>query len=467
MLLVKMSEMKTNENQRLKIKNRYMELYVILSVLAGMAVGAMGVFIFVNSRAARAKEEFLRGDMARKSAEDEALRLKGEIERLNMLLKDYETVRTEKIRLEEQLKKEAELQRDLAVQKQIMEAEFRRLASTIMEDSSRNFVNANKNELDKVINPLKEKLSEFGTAVNKAYNDEAKERFSLKEQIEKLVMSSRQISDDTRKLTDALKGKAKVQGDWGEHVLETMLENSGLTKGREFDTQETLRDESGRALLSEDDRRLRPDVIVHYPDKTDIIIDAKTSLTAYMKYMEADDDVTRNAAINEHLMSVRNHVNELASKKYQDYVRSMDFVMMFIPNDSAYMLAMNAAPQLWMEAYNRRVMIVSPSHLISVLKMVSVLWRREEQNVNTQNIVRAAGEVYKKLSGFCESLEKVGTALDSARSNYDEAVKRLSTGKGNAIRRLEQIKQMGVDVKGNRIPKTFLEGNESEENMIE
>ncbi len=444
-----------------------MELYVILSVLAGMAVGAMGVFIFVNSRAARAKEEFLRGDMARKSAEDEALRLKGEIERLNMLLKDYETVRTEKIRLEEQLKKEAELQRDLAVQKQIMEAEFRRLASTIMEDSSRNFVNANKNELDKVINPLKEKLSEFGTAVNKAYNDEAKERFSLKEQIEKLVMSSRQISDDTRKLTDALKGKAKVQGDWGEHVLETMLENSGLTKGREFDTQETLRDESGRALLSEDDKRLRPDVIVHYPDKTDIIIDAKTSLTAYMKYMEADDDVTRNAAINEHLMSVRNHVNELASKKYQDYVRSMDFVMMFIPNDSAYMLAMNAAPQLWMEAYNRRVMIVGPSHLISVLKMVSVLWRREEQNINTQNIVRAAGEVYKKLSGFCESLEKVGTALDSARSNYDEAVKRLSTGKGNAIRRLEQIKQMGVDVKGNRIPKTFLEGNESEENMIE
>lgn len=444
-----------------------MELYVILSVLAGMAVGAMGVFIFVNSRAARAKEEFLRGDMARKSAEDEALRLKGEIERLNMLLKDYETVRTEKIRLEEQLKKEAELQRDLAVQKQIMEAEFRRLASTIMEDSSRNFVSANKNELDKVINPLKEKLSEFGTAVNKAYNDEAKERFSLKEQIEKLVMSSRQISDDTRKLTDALKGKAKVQGDWGEHVLETMLENSGLTKGREFDTQETLRDESGRALLSEDDKRLRPDVIVHYPDKTDIIIDAKTSLTAYMKYMEAEDDVTRNAAINEHLVSVRNHVNELASKKYQDYVKSMDFVMMFIPNDSAYMLAMNAAPQLWMEANNRRVMIVSPSHLISVLKMVSVLWRREEQNVNTQNIVRAAGEVYKKLSGFCESLEKVGTALDSARSNYDEAVKRLSTGKGNAIRRLEQIKQMGVDVKGNRIPKTFLEGNESEENMIE
>lgn len=444
-----------------------MELYVVLSLLAGVVIGAMGIMLFVNSRMSRLKEELLRNEMKCKSAEDEALRLKEENGSMAARQKDLDDIKTENIRLKEQLKKEAELQRDLSMQKQIMEAEFRRLASTIMEDSSRNFVSANKNELDKVINPLKEKLSEFGTAVNKAYNDEAKERFSLKEQIEKLVMSSRQISDDTRKLTDALKGKAKVQGDWGEHVLETMLENSGLTKGREFDTQETLRDESGRALLSEDDKRLRPDVIVHYPDKTDIIIDAKTSLTAYMKYMEAEDDVTRNAAINEHLVSVRNHVNELASKKYQDYVKSMDFVMMFIPNDSAYMLAMNAAPQLWMEAYNRRVMIVSPSHLISVLKMVSVLWRREEQNVNTQNIVRAAGEVYKKLSGFCESLEKVGTALDSARSNYDEAVKRLSTGKGNAIRRLEQIKQMGVDVKGNRIPKTFLEGNESEENMIE
>lgn len=444
-----------------------MELYVVLSLLAGVVIGAMGIMLFVNSRMSRLKEELLRNEMKCKSAEDEALRLKEENENMAARQKDFDDIKTENIRLKEQLKKETELQRDLSMQKQIMEAEFRRLASTIMEDSSRNFVSANKNELDKVINPLKEKLSEFGTAVNKAYNDEAKERFSLKEQIEKLVMSSRQISDDTRKLTDALKGKAKVQGDWGEHVLETMLENSGLTKGREFDTQETLRDESGRALLSEDDKRLRPDVIVHYPDKTDIIIDAKTSLTAYMKYMEAEDDVTRNAAINEHLVSVRNHVNELASKKYQDYVKSMDFVMMFIPNDSAYMLAMNAAPQLWMEAYNRRVMIVSPSHLISVLKMVSVLWRREEQNVNTQNIVRAAGEVYKKLSGFCESLEKVGTALDSARSNYDEAVKRLSTGKGNAIRRLEQIKQMGVDVKGNRIPKTFLEGNESEENMIE
>lgn len=440
-----------------------MDLYIILALLAGIAIGAMGIMLLLNSRMSRLKEGLLRNEMKCRSAEDEALRLKEENGSMAAIQKDFDDIKTENIRLKEQLKKESELQRDLSMQKQIMEAEFRRLASTIMEDSSRNFVSANKNELDKVINPLKEKLSEFGTAVNKAYNDEAKERFSLKEQIEKLVMSSRQISDDTRKLTDALKGKAKVQGDWGEHVLETMLENSGLTKGREFDTQETLRDESGRALLSEDDKRLRPDVIVHYPDKTDIIIDAKTSLTAYMKYMEAEDDVTRNAAINEHLVSVRNHVNELASKKYQDYVKSMDFVMMFIPNDSAYMLAMNAAPQLWMEAYNRRVMIVSPSHLISVLKMVSVLWRREEQNVNTQNIVRAAGEVYKKLSGFCDSLEKVGTALDSARNNYDEAVKRLSTGKGNAIRRLEQIKQMGVDVKGNRIPKTFLEGNEIDE----
>lgn len=440
-----------------------MEFYIILSLICGIVAGIMGAMLLLNSRISGIKEQLLRSDMMLKGREEEILRLKTENERISAQLNDYENIKTENISLHGQLKKEEELKQDFAVQKQVMEAEFRRMASVIMEDSSRNFVNANKNELDKVINPLKEKLSEFGNAVSKAYNDESKERFSLKEQIEKLVLSSRQISDDTRKLTDALKGKSKIQGDWGEHVLETMLEKSGLTKGREFDTQETLRDESGKVLLSEDEKRLRPDVIVHYPDSTDIIIDAKTSLTAYMKYMEAEEDSIRNVAVNEHVASVRNHVNELASKKYQDYVRSVNFVMMFIPNDSAYMLAMNAAPDLWMEAYNKWVMIVSPTHLISVLKMVSVLWRKEEQNVNTRNIARAAGEVYVKLTGFCESMEKVGKSIETAQRNYDEAVRRLSTGKGNAIRRLEQIKMMGVDVKGNKIPQTFLEGNEADD----
>lgn len=440
-----------------------MDLYIILALFTGAVVGAMSVMLAVNLKISRLKEELLRSEMAVKNSDEERQRLKEEVGNASEHLKDYERLKSENIRLGEQLKKEEELKRDFAVQKQVMEAEFRRMASIIMEDSSRSFVNANRNELDKVINPLKEKLSEFGTAVSKAYNDEAKERFSLKEQIEKLVLSSRQISDDTRKLTDALKGKSKMQGDWGEHVLETMLEKSGLTKGREFDTQETLRDESGKVLLSEEEKRLRPDVVVHYPDNTDIIIDAKTSLTAYMKYMEAEEDSARNSAVNDHLASVRSHVNELASKKYQDYVKSLNFVMMFIPNDSAYMLAMNADPDLWMEAYNRRVMIVSPTHLISVLKMVSVLWRKEEQNANTRSIVRAAGEVYAKLTGFCESMEKVGKSIESAQKNYDEAVRRLSTGKGNAIRRLEQIKMMGVDVKGNRIPQAFLEGNEAED----
>lgn len=440
-----------------------MTFYIIFAVIAGIVIGGISAMLISSSRMARLKEDALRNDMLRQKVEDDLNRIRQETEDMKRICSDYDNIKEENIRLNEKLRKEDELKKDLAVQKQMMEAEFRRMASAIMEDSSRNFVNTNKSELDKVINPLKEKLSEFGTAVNKAYSDEAKERFSLKEQIEKLVLSSRQISDDTKKLTDALKGKSKIQGDWGEHVLEIMLEKSGLTKGREFDTQETLRDESGKVIVGDDDRRLRPDVIVHYPDSTDIIIDAKTSLTAYMRYMESDDDSKRTAALNEHLASVRSHVNELASKKYQDYVKSMNFVMMFIPNDSAYMLAMNADPELWMEAYNRRVMIVSPTHLISVLKMVSVLWRKEEQNANTRNIARAAGDVYTKLVGFCDSMDKVGKSIDSAQKNYDEAVKRLSTGKGNAIRRLEQIKMMGVDVKGSRIPQSFLEGNEADE----
>jgi len=239
-----------------------------------------------------------------------------------------------------------------------------------------------------------------------------------------------------------------------------MLENSGLVKGREFDTQETLRGADGRTLSGDDGGRMRPDVIVHYPDKTDIIIDAKTSLTAYMDYLSATDDAGRQAAARAHVASVRRHVGELAAKSYQDHARSVDFVMMFIPNDSAYMLAMQTEPHLWMDAYERRVMIVAPSHLVSVLKMVSVLWRRDEQDANTMRIVKLAGDIYVKLTAYCESMERVGRSLDTARASYDEAVKRLSTGRDNAIRKLEQLRAMGIDTRHRRVPDRFAEGNE-------
>lgn len=437
-------------------------LYVLIAFLVGGIIGIGGAALFLNSKISKLKSDSIRNEMLKQKSDEACSKMENLVNEQKRKIDEYTRLAEEIVELRAQLKKEQELKDAFTMQKQLMEAEFRRLAATVIEDNSKQFVNTNRNELDKVINPLKEKLSEFGDAVNKAYSSEARERFSLKEQIEKLVLSSRQISDDTKKLTNALKGKAKIQGDWGEHILETMLENCGLTKGREFDTQETLRDASGKVIMTDDDKKMRPDVVVHYPDNTDIIIDAKTSLTAYMNYMEAEDEVQRNNAIKEHLISVRNHVKELASKSYQDYAKSMGFVMMFIPNDSAYMLAMQSDPHLWMEAYEKRVMIVSPTHLVSVLKMVSVLWRKEDQNINTMKIVKVAGDVYVKLCSFCESMDKVGKGLDYAQKSFEEATKRLSTGKDNAIRKLEQLRVMGVDVKGKKIPQQYLEGNEVE-----
>ncbi len=428
-------------------------IYAMIALAGGFLLGYL-----IRSLRAVSAESALRAELARceariRQADDERRLLDERTEALH---------RAEKLCAELRAGLDARDRMDASdeARGRVMEAEFRRIASAVLEGNSRRIADAGREELDKVVAPLRERLAEFGNLVSKTYTDTAKEQYSLKEQIARLIVSSRQIGDDARKLADALTGNTRIQGDWGEHILETMLENSGLVKGREFDTQETLRGADGRTLSGDDGGRMRPDVIVHYPDKTDIIIDAKTSLTAYMDYLSATDDAGRQAAARAHVASVRRHVGELAAKSYQDHARSVDFVMMFIPNDSAYMLAMQTEPHLWMDAYERRVMIVAPSHLVSVLKMVSVLWRRDEQDANTMRIVKLAGDIYVKLTAYCESMERVGRSLDTARASYDEAVKRLSTGRDNAIRKLEQLRAMGIDTRHRRVPDRFAEGNE-------
>ncbi len=429
--------------------------YIGMTILAagGFVLGFLVRWLLSAASASSLKLQIAKLEMRLQQCDgdrDELLQKTRELERVNTLCAD----------LKARMMNESERKAALEEQKKVMEAEFRRLASSVLESNSRALSDSNKHELDKVVAPLKEKLSEFGNLVSKTYSDTTKEQSSLKEQIAALLASSKQVSDGAKKLADALSGGPKVQGEWGEQMLEVMLENCGLTRGREYDTQETLRGEDGHVVLSGNEKRMRPDVVVHYPDKTDIIIDAKTSLTAYMQYLDAATENERQAAANAHLASVRRHVSELSSKSYQEYAKSIDFVMMFIPNDSAYMLAMQSDPHLWMESYGKRVMIVSPSQLVPILKMVSVLWRRDEQNANTMRIVKLSGDIYAKLSAFCESMDKVGKGLDSARANYDEAVKRLSTGRDNAIRKLEQLRAMGADTKGRRIPAKFAEGNE-------
>lgn len=438
----------------------------------GTLAFAAGVFVYVaaGKKTAALREENIRLGADLDAARKELDRMAAENKRLDALREERDRqmidLQRRNASLEAELKSEDEKAETENIRRRLMTSEFEKLAGNILESNRRAFVDANRSELDKILTPLKERITEFGDTVRKTYSDDSKERFSLKEQIEKLVMANRQISDEAQRLSQALRGSSKVQGDWGEHILETMLEHSGLTKGREYDTQQTIRDRSGKTVSGEDDRKMRPDVIVYYPDDTKIVIDSKTSLTAYLRYMEAETDEQRAVAAKDHISSVRKHVNELAGKSYQDYVQSVDFVMMFIPNDTAYMLAMQQDPALWMDAYDRRVMIVSPMHLISVLKMVSALWKKEQQNINTIKIVKTAADIYAKLSGFCDSMDKVGKSLDAASASYEEAVKRLSTGKDNAIRKLEHLKALGVNVKGKSITSRFLDGNEDDDAQL-
>ncbi|MDY5018893.1 MAG: DNA recombination protein RmuC, partial [Sodaliphilus sp.] len=266
---------------------------------------------------------------------------------------------------------------------------------------------------------------------------------ALKQQIKDLSDMNRNIGQEAKELTLALRGDSKVQGDWGEMVLKQILDMSGLQEGVNYETQMT-READGSVLKGEDGGRLRPDVVFFMPDNKRLVIDSKTSLTAYVEYVNAADEASRAEALRRHLASVRKHVDELANKKYQTIKDSADFVMMFVPNEPAYMLAMSGDASLWEYAYKRQVVMVSPTHLISVVKLISQLWARDRQSKNAIAIADEAGKMYDKLVGFLADMEQVGKAIDGAQKAHAEALKKLSEGKGNLIGRANKIKDLGA-----------------------
>ena len=335
--------------------------------------------------------------------------------------------------------------------RQEMNNEFKVLANEILQEKSKSFSEMNRERLSEILNPLKERLEGFKKTVEETYNSEARERFSLKEQIKELVERSETIGVEAKQLTQALRGDSKIQGDWGEMILESILEKSGLEKGREYFVQETLRDEGGHTVQSADGRKMRPDVIIRYPggDDRQMVIDSKVSLTAYVNYVNAENPDDANAALKQHLASVRKHIDELAGKSYQDYVGKGDHVMMFIPNEAAYLAAMEADHALWQYAYEKRVLLLSPTNLIAALKLVADLWQRDKQTRHAIDIAEEGGKLYDKFAGFVEDMEKIGKALGSANTTYGEAMKKLKTGSGNLIGRVEKLKGMGVKAKKN------------------
>ncbi len=333
--------------------------------------------------------------------------------------------------------------------------EFRNLANEILEEKTMKFTEQNKVKLDEILKPLGERIREFEKKVDETYDKESKQRFSLEREIKNLAELNQQISKEASNLTNALKGQAKTRGNWGEIILERILEKSGLTRDREFFVQQSYTNEQGR--------RLQPDVIVAYPGERNVVIDSKVSLVAYERYASAETREEQELAARDHLLSVRNHIADLSSKNYQDIytLKSLDFVMLFMPIEPAYMLAVQYDPNLWNYAYEKRILLISPTNLIAALRMISNLWRVEYQNKNAMEIARQSGDLYDKFTGFLEDLQDIGAKIDSSRRAYDASLNKLSTGKGNLIRRVEAIKTLGAKA-GKEIPKSLLDRSEEE-----
>ena len=322
--------------------------------------------------------------------------------------------------------------------KEKLSLEFQNLGNKIFEDKSKKFTIQNKENLESVLNPLKEQIKDFDKKVSDTYEKETKQRISLETQIGQLKDLNEKISQDAVNLANALKTETKTQGTWGEFVLEKVLEISGLEKGREFETQETFRDEDGRMQ--------RPDVIVHLPDGKDVVIDSKVSLTSYEKYSSSEEENEKNESLDSHLLSVNNHIKELGSKKYEELkqINTLNYVLMFIPIEAAYLVAIEADKDLLRKAFDRNIIIVCPSTLLSTLRTIQSIWQFEHQNKNAQKIAEEAGKMYDRLVDFTVHLENIGNRLSQASDSYESAMKTLSTGKGNVVKKAEDLRKLGI-----------------------
>lgn len=321
--------------------------------------------------------------------------------------------------------------------------QFKNLANDILEEKSKRFAEQNQHSLGLLLNPLHERMQGFSQLIQNTYEKEAKERTTLESELKRLQQLNTQLHSDAQALTHALTGSQnKTQGNWGEMILEKVLESAGLTKGREYIIQasSTQTDEYGQQ------RRVQPDVLINLPDNKQIIIDAKVSLTAYVRHTQATDSDSARQALNAHVQSVRNHIKTLSAKQYQDIegLNTLDFVFLFIPVEPAYLLALQQDNQLFDECFTKRIMLVGPSTLLATMRTVANLWRNEQQNQNALKIAQAGGKLYDKLVLFVNNLESVGKNLDQAQSQYQKAMGQLHTGRGSLVSQAEKLRQLGV-----------------------
>jgi DNA recombination protein RmuC len=326
-------------------------------------------------------------------------------------------------------------------------AEFKNVANELLDLKSKTLEETSNKNIKTLLDPLNKDLKDFKDKVDKVYQDEARERHSLENQVKMLVQTSTQVSQQAENLTNALKGNVKQQGNWGEMILSSILENSGLTENREYFLQEFIRDKSGEIIKDENGNGLQPDVTIHYPDERKVIVDSKVSLVAWEKYMSETDVTAQKQSLDNHIRSLKLHIDGLSKKNYPKYAKALDHVILFVPIEPAFLEAVKQDTGLWKYAYDKKVLIVGPTNLLLVLKIVADIWQIEKQSKNAIEIAEKAGELYDKLFGFVESMEDVGQGLKKANQNYEKAMGQLTTGRGSAIKKAEELKILGADTK--------------------
>lgn len=362
------------------------------------------------------------------------------------------------------------LEKNLRTQKKEIEelgkkfnTEFENIASKILKANTESFSETNKEKLKILLQPLDDNLKAFRTKVEEVYEKEAKQRFSLAEKVKELAEKSDKISQDAINLTNALKGEAKTQGRWGEMILENILEVSGLNKGQEYFMEYQLFGPDGKPLRSEvEGKKMRPDALVKYPDERNVIIDSKVSLNAYTRYFEGTTPEEQNTALEEHVKAIKNHIIDLSAKGYDDYDKALDFVMMFIPSEPAYIAAMQQDPNLWQYAYEKRILLMNPTNLITALKLIVDLWKREYQNQNAIAIAKRGELLYKKFVGFVDNLKKVGDKLSDANESYNSAWGQLYKGSGNLINQATELKELGNFQPKKELPQELIDNSKTE-----
>lgn len=384
---------------------------------------------------------------------EENLKLKQDLDKSRETL-TIENLRA--VRAEEKLRAQNEInikqQQNLVELQQKFSHEFSHLANQILEEKTAKFTAQNQTNLDTILNPLKANIKLFEEKVDKVYQTEAAERSQLKGVIFQLMDQSKQIQVDANNLTKALKGDNKKQGNWGEVILERVLESSGLVKGREYSVQKSLNDADGG--------RFQPDVIINLPDDKNLIVDAKISLVAYERLVTAETDEERNLYLKQHMLSMKAHIDGLSAKNYQYLynVNSPDFVLLFVPIEASFSATVQADIEIFNYAWEKKVVLVSPTTLLATLRTISSIWKVDRQNKNVFEIAEEAGSLYDKFVGFLADMEKIGKHLDQTQKSHEDAFKKLQYGSGNLISKVEKIKKLGAKTKANKqIDSKFLD----------